>query len=124
MKKRLAQLSVPVNGEEIKVRKVPHLRCPSCHEIVLRLDEAKQLGRRALDIYREKYGLLSAAEIRSIRERLGMTQAELATLLCLGGNTISRWEAGRKVQSAAHDVLLRLIRDVPESLAYLRSHAA
>jgi DNA-binding transcriptional regulator YiaG len=50
--------------------------------------------------------------------------AELAQLLRLGGNTLSRWEAGRNVQSAAMDVLLRLIRDVPASLEYLRAHAA
>jgi hypothetical protein len=42
----------------------------------------------------------------------------------LGGNTLSRWEAGRNVQSAAMDVLLRLIRDLPGSLEYLREHAA
>ena len=59
-----------------------------------------------------------------MRERLSMTQAQLATLLRLGNNTISRWEAGRYVQSAAMDILLRLIRDVPESLKYLRKHAA
>jgi len=53
-----------------------------------------------------------------------LTQAELAQLLRLGGNTLSRWEAGRNVQSAAMDVLLRLIRDLPGSLEYLREHAA
>ena len=42
----------------------------------------------------------------------------------LGGNTISRWEAGRNVQTTAMDILLRLIRDVPGSLHYLREHAA
>ncbi len=40
------------------------------------------------------------------------------------GNTISRWEAGRKFQTEAMDVLLRLIRDVPGSLDYPRAHAA
>jgi len=44
--------------------------------------------------------------------------------LRLGANTISRWEAGRSVQTEAMDVLLRLLRDVPGSLDYLRAHAA
>jgi len=48
---------------------------------------------------------------------------QLAGLLRLGANTISRWEAGRNVQTAAMDVLLRLIRDIPASLTYLRKHA-
>jgi len=66
----------------------------------------------------------AADEIRSIRERFGLTQAELARLLRLGDYTISRWEAGRNVQAAAMDMLLRMIRDLPGSLDYLRKHAA
>ncbi len=59
-----------------------------------------------------------------MRKRFGLTQVDLAHLLRLGGNTISRWESGRTVQTAALDVLLRLIRDLPGSLDYLRRHAA
>ena len=78
----------------------------------------------ALTLYREKYGLLSSDEIRSLRERLRLTQGALAKLLRLGANTISRWEAGRNVQTAAIDMFLRLIRDLPGSIQYLRKHAA
>jgi DNA-binding transcriptional regulator YiaG len=67
-----------------------------------------------------KHGLLSADDILGIRERFDLTQADLARLLCLGANTISRWESGRNVQTAAMDVLLRLIRDLPGSIDYLR----
>jgi len=124
MRERSAALRLPVNGEEITVTGATHLRCPKCHEVVLRLGQARQLRERALEIYRARYGLLSASEIRAIRERHRLTQARLARLLRLGNNTISRWEAGRNVQTAAMDVLLRLIRDIPESLKYLRRHAA
>jgi DNA-binding transcriptional regulator YiaG len=55
---------------------------------------------------------------------LGLTQEALARLLRLGSNTLSRWEAGRNVQTAAMDVLLRLLRDLPGSLDYLRRLAA
>jgi len=88
------------------------------------MDQARKLRERALDVYRSRYDLLSADEIRSIRERYRLTQVQLARLLRLGGNTISRWESGRNVQTAAMDVLLRLIRDIPESLRYLKKHAA
>lgn len=124
MRERTAALKLPVNGERITVPNVSHLRCPRCLEIVLRLDEARDLRRRALESYRRKYGLLSSAEIRAIRERYSLTQSRLASLLRLGANTISRWEAGRNVQTAAMDILLRLIRDLPESLRYLRKHSA
>ena len=124
MRERSAALRLPVNGEEIAVPDAAHLRCPKCHEVVLRMDQARKLRERALDVYRSRYHLLSADEMRSIRERHHLTQGQLARLLRLGGNTISRWESGRNVQTAAMDVLLRLIRDIPESLRYLKKHAA
>jgi putative zinc finger/helix-turn-helix YgiT family protein len=91
---------------------------------VLRLGDARRLSEDATALYRRKHGLLSADEVRALRKQLGLTQARLARLLRLGANTISRWESGRNVQTAAMDVLLRLLRDVPGSLAYLRDHAA
>ena len=124
MREKRGRLKLPVNGEEIAVPGATHLGCPKCHEVVLRFHDARRLRQRALEIYRAKYGLLMADEIRSIRERHGLTQAELARLLRLGGNTISRWEAGRNVQTASMDMLLRMIRDLPGSLDYLRKHAA
>ena len=118
------KLSVSVNGEKVAVPDMPHLRCPKCGEVLFSLAVARELERRGIDLYRAKYGLLSADDIRAIREHHGLTQAELAQILRLGSNTLSRWEAGRNVQSAAMDVLLRLIRDLPGSLEYLRDHAA
>jgi putative zinc finger/helix-turn-helix YgiT family protein len=124
MKQTRGKLRVPVNGEEIAVPGAAHLKCPKCKEIVLRAIEARRLGEDAIAIYRKKHHLLAADEIRDIRERYGLTQADLARLLRLGPNTISRWEAGRNVQTGAMDVLLRLIRDVPGSLDFLRQLAA
>ena len=124
MREKKGRLKLPVNSEEIAVPESLHLSCPKCHEVVLRFDDARKLRQRALEIYRRNYGLLSADEIRSIRERFGLTQAELARLLRLGANTISRWEAGRNVQTAAMDMLVRMIRDLPGSLDYLRRCAA
>jgi putative zinc finger/helix-turn-helix YgiT family protein len=124
MKEKKGRLTLPVNGEVIAVAGSPHLSCPKCHEVILRFDDARKLRQRALETYRQTYGLLSADEIRSIRERFGLTQGELARLLRLGANTISRWEAGRNVQTASMDMLLRVIRDLPGSLDYLRKYAA
>jgi putative zinc finger/helix-turn-helix YgiT family protein len=101
-----------------------YLLCPACGETLTDFEQTGYLFDRAFALYRAKHRLLSSDEIRAIRERHGLTQGVLAKLLKLGRNTISRWEAGRNVQSAAMDVLLRLIRDVPASLVYLRRHAA
>ena len=124
MRERKAKLSFPVNNQKVGVPNALCLWCPKCGEVVLRLDDMRHLRESALARYRKSYGLLSSDEIRSIRERLNLTQGALLKLLHLGGNTISRWEAGRNVQTAAMDILLRLIRDVPSSRHYLREHAA
>ena len=124
MRPRQAALKYPVNGEEIAVDRCEHSKCSECGEVVLHLDQARALRERAQQIYRARHELLSAGDIRALRERLGLTQAEFAGVLRLGGNTLSRWEAGRNVQSAAMDLLLRLIRDVPGSMDYLRRRVA
>jgi putative zinc finger/helix-turn-helix YgiT family protein len=124
MREARGRLKLPINGEEIAVPSASHLKCPKCGEIVLRFREAKRLHEDAIGIYRKKHGLLSADEIRAIRAQFDLKQSDLARLLRLGANTISRWESGRNVQTAAMDILLRLIRDLPGSVAYLRDHAA
>jgi len=120
MKEARGRLKLPINSEEIAVPSASHLKCPKCGEIVLRFQDAKRLHEDAIEIYRRKHGLLSANEIRGIRERFDLNQADLARLLRLGANTVSRWESGRNVQIAAMDTLLRLIRDLPGSIDYLR----
>ena len=124
MKETRGSLRSPVNGEQVSVPSVSHFQCPSCGEQVLTYAQACRFEEDAAALYRKKYGLLSGHQIRAIREHHRLTQVELAGLLRLGPNTISRWEAGRNVQTAALDMLLRLIRDLPASLAYLREHAA
>jgi putative zinc finger/helix-turn-helix YgiT family protein len=121
MRRRRGSLPLPVNGEIMLVPASPHLACPKCGEQILDYQDAARLQERAFSMYREKHGLLSADDIRSLRERMGLTQANLARLLRLGANTVSRWESGRNVQTAAMDLLLRMVRDVPASLTWLRS---
>jgi putative zinc finger/helix-turn-helix YgiT family protein len=98
-------------------------RAEQSFEVVSRFPDSKRLGEDVIAIYRRNHGLLSADEIRAIRERFNLTQADLAHLLRLGANTVSRWESGRNVQTAAMDILLRMIRDLPGSIEYLRDHA-
>src|SRR5438094_7349708 len=124
MVERRGNLRLPVNGDEISVPSAAHLHGPKCSEVVLRFQDSKRLGEDAIAIYRRKHSLLSADQIRAIRERFDLTQAEFARLLRLGANTLSRWEAGRNVQTEAMDTLLRLIRDLPGTIEYLRAHAA
>ena len=58
-----------VNGETVRVPSSEFLRCDSCRAVAYRLDQLRHLREQAFAIYREANHLLSADEIRSLRER-------------------------------------------------------
>lgn len=119
-----ARLELSVNGEAVEVPGIPHLRCKDCGEAILTLEASGRLRREAHAAYREKHGLLAPEELIELREKLGISQVELGRLLHLGNNTVSRWETGRKVQSASMDSFLRVLRDVPGTAEYLSKRVA
>lgn len=55
--------------------------------------------------------LMTPAEIVQMREKLGMTQKDLAELTKLGDASIKRWESGSLIQSASANMLLRLCKN-------------
>lgn len=124
MAKKRGKLRLPVNGEDIALPPAPHLRCPKCREVVLPCEDARRLGADAIAIYRRKHDLLTAGQVRAIRESLDLGQADVARLLRLNPTEFSRWESGRSVQSRTMDLLLRMIGDVPASIPYPRGLAA
>lgn len=65
------------------------------------------------DAYRKAEGLLTSEDIINIREKYGITQSDLCTLLGWGGKTITRYES-HQVQDKAHDSILRKLDQDPE----------
>lgn len=75
---------------------------------------------RLKDAYRKNMGLLTSFEISAIREKYGISQSDLCTLLGWGGKTVTRYE-GHQVQDKAHDTILKKIdRDSEWFLSLLR----
>lgn len=68
-------------------------------------------------------GLLTPPEIKALRQRLGMTQAEICGLLQIGQKTWTRWETGRERPSRAMNVLLCALRDGQIGIPWLRTLA-
>ena len=112
-----------VNGESFWIPDVAHHNCARCGNKLFSIQICQVMIDQGNALYRQRHHLLSGADILAIRKQLKLTQVQLAALLKLGGNTLSRWESGRIVQSAAMDTLLRLLRDVPGTLPYLRKRA-
>ena len=74
---------------------------------------------KARDEYRKKHDLLTSTQIKEIREKYKLTQAEFSFLLGVGEVTITRYES-KSIQEEAYDKLMRLIdKDALLALDYL-----
>jgi putative zinc finger/helix-turn-helix YgiT family protein len=93
------------------------LKCATCGNRILH-DEADD---RLSDALREAAGFMYPSAIKEQRLRLGLTQAQLADLLCVGEATLCRWETGGQIQSHHMDEMLRGFFEVPEFRAYLEN---
>ena len=91
------------------------LQCQRCGTIVLD-DQANKLISAA---FRQHAGLLPPNQIRQHRERLGLTQKQLAAFLDVSVSTLSRWETDAQIQQRAMDKLLRGFFTVPEFRYFL-----
>jgi len=81
-------------------------------------------NKRAMIAFRKQVdGLLTGAEVRAIRERLGVNQAEAARIFGGGPVAFSKYENDDVMQSEAMDKLLRLAVDVPEAFLRLKLKA-
>lgn len=100
-------LTVQIEGHE----------CAKCgHQIIAGRRMAEFMEKLA-DAYRVERGLLTSAQIRQQRERLGMSQTEFAAYVGVGTAGLKRWELG-DIQTKAVDELIRLKTD-PEYLQRL-----
>jgi putative zinc finger/helix-turn-helix YgiT family protein len=98
--------SIEHDGQTYEVR-VPQLqvaRCETCGGIVLD-DEANE---RISEAFRAQLGLLTPAQIRHGRERLGLSHQQLANALGIAWTSLSRMETGGQIQQRTLDRLLRL----------------
>ena len=106
-------------GEQIiKVRaeNVPVEECDACGEVLT--------GPAAASVRHDAIcraaGLLSPAEIKSLRDQFGWSQNHLADLTDFGIATVSRWERGRLLQNRSANKMLLAIRDCPPFRKYLQ----
>lgn len=94
-------------------------RCEACDECFYTPEQSKAVHERAVERLHSAGQLLLPEEIRIIREKYRLTQAEFEQLLGVGRNTITRWEGGQVVPNASAEALLRLIDKDPENARFL-----
>ncbi len=80
-------------------------------------------NKRAMIAFRKQVdGLLTGAEVRALRERLGLNQAQAALVFGGGPVAFSKYENDDVAQSDAMDRLLRVAAEVPGALGCLAAH--
>ena len=82
--------------------------CVYCGNQVFPDKVAKQNDLIIYDEYRRLNGLLTSDEIKAIRRKRGLSQTDLAKLICCGEKNIARYETGT-IQDKAFDLLIRLV---------------
>lgn len=111
----------PVRGESIEVD-VDVVTCVECDAEIADPDlEDAALGR-AYDLYRCKYGIIRPEEIRTLRERYGLSQRAFARLLDWGAVTIHRYETGA-LPDSVHSDLLEMLQDQSTMADFLMRHS-
>ncbi len=94
--------------------------CDVCGEDFFDDEEMRKHQKTIKDFQRRVDGLLTSEEIKQIREKYGLSQRELARILGVAEKSIAKYEAGFVAQSKAMDNLLRIIREFPEVLEFLK----
>lgn len=100
------------------------MACDSCQERLYTPRQARESSRTRAGVLREHSGFLRPDEIRALRERFHLTQADLERLLGTARKTVVRWESGAVCQNRTADTVLRLMMDVPGVLEDLARRTA
>ncbi|MBN1123365.1 MAG: type II toxin-antitoxin system MqsA family antitoxin [Sedimentisphaerales bacterium] len=78
--------------------------CEVCKEVILPAELIENLDKQRY----VRLGLLSPVEIKTIREKAGLTQSQISRKLGVGEKTYTRWESGKLLQNKSSDNLIRL----------------
>ena len=90
--------------------------CDHCEEGVLVYNAAEETAWLA---FRDQVDRQAASELKGIRKRLKLTQAQAAKLVGGGKNAFSRYERGQAKPVAAVNTLFKLLDNHPELLKEL-----
>ena len=98
--------------------------CDSCGSDQADIPQTRLNKRCTVAFKKQVDGLLTGSEVKSVREKLGLTQSEAARIFGGGPVAFSKYESDDVAQSEAMDRLLRVAVEVPEAFEYLVSGKA
>lgn len=89
-------------------------------DLVQSLKEAKAIVRSEASASRRFK--MSAPDVRAVREQVGLSQSEFASLMHVSVKTLQNWEQQRRCPTGPAVALLEIVRKAPE-LALKSLHA-
>jgi HTH-type transcriptional regulator / antitoxin MqsA len=120
LKKQVGNETFEYKGCSITIPNYVTYSCSECGESIVDNDSLRVSGNVLKNFRREVDGLLSGMEIKRIRLKLGLTQAEMSEVLGGGTKAFARYEIGAICQSKAMDSLLRILDRFPHVLSVIR----
>lgn len=97
--------------------------CDACGSEQADVAQTRANKRLMIAFKKRVDGLLIGAEVRALREKWGLSQAEAAQVFGGGPVAFSKYESDDVAQSEAMDKLLRLAAELPAALDRLRRQA-
>jgi HTH-type transcriptional regulator/antitoxin MqsA len=99
---------------------MPGWYCEESGESIHSGDDLKVSDRELAKLKAKVEGLLSPAEIRRLRKKLGLSQKEASALIGGGPNAFQKYESGEVLTSRAASNLLLMLERHPEDIDFLR----
>ena len=103
------KIETTVRGIKIKAT-INELYCKECGEMLTSDAVEKNNDIIIYDAYKAKVGLLTSLQIKQIRAKRSMSQAQMALFLDIGEKDITRYENG-SIQTKSIDDMIRLMGD-------------
>lgn len=105
-----------IRGEEIRIRSEIRF-CSVCKEELFDESLDEENIKRVYNVYRERHGILSPGEIKSIREKYGLSRRAFARLLNISEDAVARYETGALPEKSLSNMIM-LLKD-PQNMRRL-----
>ncbi|EDN69188.1 transcriptional regulator, XRE family [Beggiatoa sp. PS] len=105
-------------GHSIEIEQ-PGEFCNVCDEGILNSTDLNATEKQIRDFQSKIDGLLTASEIRKVRQKLKLSQFEAAEICGNDPNTFSRYERGEEIPQRSISNLLMILNNHPELLLEL-----
>lgn len=121
MKKKLTGFTLQIPDAEGKIVRRVKVKVPvEWDEAIGEWMMTPEALRMVEDAKAREMGIIMPDEMKALRKRFGLTQAQMGALFQVGGKSWTRWESGKYRPSRVISLLIRAVADGHLAFDYLR----